>query len=85
MKNINLQYFAILLDDNIIVAMQYLKTMKQLKSFCETKTCDQTICFVFEKLLKKWGSITSERLHPALTDEIKTSKLTISTFRVYSH
>ena len=37
-KNINLQYFAILLDHNIIVAMQYLKTMIIFKNFCEKKT-----------------------------------------------
>ena len=37
-KNLNLPYFAILLDNNIMVAMQYLKTMMIFKNFCETKT-----------------------------------------------
>ena len=55
--------------------MQYLKTMIIFKKFCETKTFNQKIRFVFEKLLKKWGSIISGRLHPASTDEIKTSNL----------
>ena len=65
-KNINLQYFAILLDYNIIVAMQYLKTMIIFKNFCEKKSFDQTIRSVFEKLLKKWGSRISESLHLGL-------------------
>ena len=42
---INLPYFVILLDNNILVAMQYLKTMIKLKNFRETKMCDQTIWF----------------------------------------
>ena len=40
---------------------------------------------MFEKQLKKWGCIISEQLHPALTDEIKTLKLTIFTLRIYSN
>ena len=63
--------------------MHYLKTMIIFKNFCEAKTFNQTIRFVFEKLLKKWGSIIGGRLHPASTDEIKTLNLTISTLRIY--
>ena len=65
--------------------MQYLKTMIICKSFWEVKTFNQTIRFVFEKLLKMLGSIINGRLHPASTDEIKTLKLTISTIRIYSY
>ena len=57
--------------------MQYLKTMIIFKNFCEAKMFNQTIRFVFEKLLKKWGSIISGRLHPASTDEIETLNLII--------
>ena len=71
-RKINLQYFAILLDNNIIVAMQYLKTMIIFKNFCEKKTFYQTIKFEVEKRLKKWGSIISGRLQRVLTNEIKT-------------
>ena len=53
--------------------------MIKFKNFCEKKAFNQTIRFVFEKLLKKWGSVVSGRLHRALTDEIKTLKLIIST------
>ena len=84
-KNINLSYLAILLNNNIIVAMQYLETMIIFKNFCDAKTFNQTIRFVFEKLLKKLGSIISGRLHPASTDEIKTLKSTISPLRIYSY
>ena len=49
----------------------------------------QTIRFVFEKLLKKWGSVISGRCTGALTDEIKTLKLTIFRLSIividYSH
>ena len=48
----------------------------------EKRAFNQTMRFVFEKLLKKWRSIINERLHRALTDEIKTLKLTISTVRI---
>ena len=82
---INLLYFAILLNNNIIVVLQNLKTMIIFKNVCEAKTFNQTIGFVFEKLLKKWESIISGRLHSASTDEIKTLKLTISTLRIYSY
>ena len=81
-KKIILPYFAILLDNNIIVATQYLKTMMMFKNFCEKKRFNQIIRFVFEKLLKKCGSIISGRLNPASTDKIKTLKLTISTSRL---
>ena len=54
--------------------MQCLKTMIIFKNFWEKKNVYQTIRFVFEKLLKKWGSIIGGRLRWALTDEIKTSK-----------
>ena len=61
-KIINLQYFAILLAlGNIKAATQYLKSMIILKNFCEKKTFNQTIRFVFEKLLKKWRSIIKGR------------------------
>ena len=65
--------------------MKYLKTMIIFKNFCEKKTFNQTIRFVCEKLLKKWESISSGRLHRALADEIKTLKLIISTVRIYSY
>ena len=65
--------------------MRYLKTMITFKNSCEAKTFNQTIRFVFEKLLKKLESIISGRLHPASTDKIKTLILIISTLRVYSY
>ena len=55
--------FCNTLDNDIIVAMQYLKTMIIFKNFCEKKTFNQTVRFVFEKLLKKWGSIVSGSFH----------------------
>ena len=81
----NLPYFAILLDNNIIIAMQYLKTKIVFKNFGEKKAFNQTIGFVFEKLLQKWGFIISGRSHRALTNEIRTLKLTISTTIVISY
>ena len=39
--------------------------------------------FVFEKLLKKLRFITSGRLHPASTDEIKTLKGNSGLARLY--
>ena len=50
-------------DNNTIVTWQYLKTMIILKNFCEKKKFNQTIRFVFQKLLKKWGLIISGSLH----------------------
>ena len=54
-KNINLQYFAILLDKNIIFANHYV-TFKNydniFKKFCKKKSFNQTIRFVLEKLQK---------------------------------
>ena len=43
--------------------MQYLKTMILFKNFCKKKTFNQTIRFVFEKLLKKWESIINGSLY----------------------
>ena len=43
--------------------MQYLKTVITFKNFREKKTFNQPIRFVFEKLLKNWGSIISGSLH----------------------
>ena len=34
-KNSNLQYFAVFLDNSIIIAMEYLITMIIFKFFCE--------------------------------------------------
>ena len=45
--------FCLRLDNNIVVAMQYLNAMIIVKKFCEKKMFDQTIRFVFQKLLKK--------------------------------
>ena len=60
-KSINyLQCFAVLSDNNIIVAMYYSKAMITCKKFCEEESFNQLKRFVFEKLLKRWGSITSE-------------------------
>ena len=62
-ENIRLQYFAILLDHNVIVAMQYLKIVLIKKKFFKGKRLpNQTIRFVFEKLLNKWGSTISGSL-----------------------
>ena len=58
-----------LLDNNIIVALQYLKTII-FKNFCEKKTFNLKIKFALEKLLKKWGSVISGRLHLAFTNAI---------------
>ena len=69
-----------LLYNNIIVAMEYLKTMIILKNFRKKETFNQTIRLVFEKLPQKWGS---KDCTGALTDEIKTLKLTASTLRIY--
>ena len=41
--------------------MQYIKTI--FKNFSEKKSFNPTMRSVFEKLLKKWGSIISGRLH----------------------
>ena len=41
-----------LFDNDIIVSVQSLKTMKIFKNFCEKKTFNPTIRFVFEKLLQ---------------------------------
>ena len=63
-KNINLQFFAILLDNNSIVVVKYLKTTIIIfKNVCEKKTFYQTIKFVFDKLQGKRGSTISGRLH----------------------
>ena len=59
--------------------------MIAFKNSFEAKTFNQTIRFVFEKLLKKLGSIISGRLHPASTDKTKTLILIISKLRVYSY
>ena len=48
-KNINLQYFVILLDGNVIVAMQYSKTMTIFINFCEKKSFNLTMSSAFEK------------------------------------
>ena len=69
-----------------MVAKQYLKTKIIFKNVCEKKTFNQTIRFVFEKLLKKSGSITISgrfRWGP-ITDEIKTLKLTVFKLRIYN-
>ena len=67
--------------------MQYLETMIIFKNFCETKTFNQPIRFVFQKILKKRDPSSSciGHLHPALIDEIQTFKLTISTLRIYGY
>ena len=62
-KNIYLQYFAILLYNNIRVALQCLKTVIILKSLNEKKTFNQATRFLFEKVMKKWVSIISRSLH----------------------
>ena len=47
-----------------IIAMYYLKIMIILKKkICEKKSFNQTIRSLFEKMLRKWGSIINRRLH----------------------
>ena len=54
-KNINLRYFVILLDSNIIVANHYVMFKNYdniLKEFGKKKSFNQTIRFALEKLQK---------------------------------
>ena len=43
--------------------MQYSKTMITFKNVCEKKTFNQTIRFVLENRLIKWGSTIGGSLH----------------------
>ena len=66
LKNKNLRYFALLLNNIIIVALHYLKTIITFKNFCEKKTFNQTIRFVFEELSKIEDPYNQWTLTPGL-------------------